>query len=98
MYCGSWLIRGAVRPADSPRRRYAGRAVRLHDTLVLVHLDTTRMLAECRGHLHQIGHRVGLHLPHHLAAMRLDGDLADVKLAADLFVEQPRNYERHDVA
>ena len=37
---------------------------------------------------HQIGKRVGLHLAHDLAAVRLHRDLADAEFAADLFVQQ----------
>lgn len=34
--------------------------------------------AESRGHCHQIGERIGLHLSHHLTSVRLYRDLADV--------------------
>src|SRR5271168_4432285 len=44
--------------------------------------------AEACGHVDQIGERGGLHLPHHLAAVRLHGDLADAELAAHLLVHQ----------
>ncbi len=33
--------------------------------------------AQPRAHVHQVGERVGLHLSHHPATMRLHGDLAD---------------------
>ena len=44
--------------------------------------------AESRGHIHQVGDRVGLHLSRHLASVRFNGDLADAELATDLFVQQ----------
>jgi hypothetical protein len=37
--------------------------------------------AESRGHCHQIGERVRLHLSHHLTSVCLYRDLADVELA-----------------
>ena len=49
-----------------------------------------RCEAEARGHVHQVGERVGLHLAHHPAAVSLHGDLADAELATDLFVQQAR--------
>src|SRR5437660_8021021 len=50
------------------------------------------------GHPYQIGERGSLHLPHHLPSVRLDGDLADAELGADLLVQQPGNYKRHHFA
>ena len=40
------------------------------------------------GHGDQVGERLGLHLAHDLASVRLDGDLADAEFAADLLVQQ----------
>ncbi len=42
-----------------------------------------------RGHRHEVGQRPGVHLAHHLGAMRLHGDLSDPQLRADLLVQQP---------
>ena len=42
---------------------------------------------ESRGHFDQIGERVGLHLLHHLASVRLHRDLADAEFASDLFIQ-----------
>src|SRR5258706_757019 len=53
--------------------------------------------AESRGHCHQIGERVSLHLSHHLTSVCLYCDLADVELATDLFIQQAGGYQRHDL-
>ena len=53
---------------------------------------------EARGHRHQVRKRVGLHLAHDLASVRLHGDLADAEFATDLFVQQPGNDQCHDLA
>src|SRR5207253_5797000 len=53
--------------------------------------------AESRGHCHQIGERVSLHLSHHLTPVCLHCDLADVELATDLFIQQAGGYQRHDL-
>src|SRR5438128_1895635 len=53
--------------------------------------------AESRGHCHQIGERVSLHLSHHLTPVGLYRDLADVELATDLFIQQARGYQGHDL-
>src|SRR6266481_3086897 len=53
--------------------------------------------AESRGHCHQIGERVSLHLSHHLTPVCLYCDLADVELATDLFIQQAGGYQRHDL-
>src|SRR5215510_778458 len=50
------------------------------------------------GHYDQVRKRVGLHLAHDLTSMRLHGDLADPELAGDLFVQQPRDDQCHDLA
>src|SRR6266404_4631231 len=49
--------------------------------------------AESRGHCHQIGERVSLHLSHHLTSVCLYCDLADVELATDLFIQQAGGYQ-----
>jgi hypothetical protein len=54
--------------------------------------------SETRGHCHQVRKRVGLHLAHDLASVRLHRDLTDAEFAADLFVQQPRNDQCHDLA
>src|SRR5258707_13886696 len=53
--------------------------------------------AKSRGHCHQIGERVSLHLSHHLTSVCLYRDLADVELATDLFVQQAGGYQGHDL-
>src|SRR6266478_2618985 len=53
--------------------------------------------AESRGHCHQIGERVSLHLSHHLTSVCLYRDLADVELATDLFIQQAGGYQGHDL-
>jgi hypothetical protein len=44
--------------------------------------------AEPSRHHHEIGGRVGLHLLHDLATVRLNRDLADAEFAPDLVLEQ----------
>lgn len=56
-----------------------------------------RCEAESRGHFHQVRERVGFHLLHHLAAVRLHRDFADAEFAADLFIQQARGHQRHDL-
>ena len=47
------------------------------------------------GHPDKFGEGISVHLAHHLAAVCLDGDLADSQVAPDLFV-QPAGYDaRH---
>ena len=41
------------------------------------------------------GQRTSRHLAHHLAPMRLDGDLADAEFTADLLVQQTRDHQAH---
>jgi hypothetical protein len=50
------------------------------------------------GHSHQVCQRIRCHLPHHLTAMSLDGDLADVQLAPHLLVQQTRDHKCHHLA
>src|SRR5512134_2739691 len=50
------------------------------------------------GHLDQVGERVGSHLAHHLAAVRLHRNLADVQFSGDLFVQQSGDDQSHDLA
>jgi hypothetical protein len=50
-----------------------------------------------RGNIHQVGERAGIHLSHHLASVRLDGNLADTELEADLFIQQTADHQRHDL-
>jgi len=42
--------------------------------------------------------RVGPHLLHHLASVCLHRDLADAEVAADLFIQQTGDDQRHDLA
>src|SRR3954471_6171362 len=76
---------------------------------MMVSIDTIRWTRQGQGlaparrrdieptcHVQEIGEGAGVHLSHHASTMRLDGDLADVELAADLLVEEPRNHELHD--
>src|SRR5690349_2790807 len=53
---------------------------------------------ELRGHLHQIGERVSLHLSHHVAAMCFHRDLTDAEHATDLLIQPTRDHKRHDLA
>src|SRR4051812_3912820 len=53
---------------------------------------------EPRGDSDEIGYGARLHLPHHLAAVRLHRDLADAELRAHLLVEHPRNYQAQHLA
>src|SRR5271154_6239839 len=55
-----------------------------------------RCETEFRGHPHECGERVGLHLLHHFAAMRLDRDFADAELRSDLLVKPTTDYRRQD--
>src|ERR1035441_9596589 len=54
--------------------------------------------AESLGHANQVGQRFGLHFSHDLAAVDLDSSLAGAQLSGDLFIEQPRDDELHDLA
>src|SRR6267142_1143518 len=61
----------------------------------------SRPLGQGRGellsHPDEIGQRRGLHLPHDLAAMDLDGFLGRAKLAGDLLVQKALDDEREDL-
>src|SRR5262249_43980140 len=54
--------------------------------------------AQVRGHANELGQRARAHLAHELAAVRLDRDLRDAELAADLLVQAPGDDQAHDVA
>ena len=54
--------------------------------------------AEAGGHVDELGEGARLHLAHQLPAVRLDGDLGDSELAADLLVEPAGNDELHDLS
>src|SRR2546423_1572684 len=56
-----------------------------------------RSEAESFGHFHQVGERVGFHLLHHLAPVRLHRDLANPELETDLLIQQAGDYQRHDL-
>ena len=43
-------------------------------------------------HVHQIGERIGFHLSHKIAAMKLHGNFADLEFIADLLVEQTSDH------
>jgi hypothetical protein len=47
------------------------------------------------GHPDQVGEGISVHLAHHLTTVRLDGDLADSQVAADLFVQSAGYDARH---
>src|SRR5260370_17590960 len=51
-----------------------------------------------RRHSNQFCQGFGPHFPHHVAAMNLDGDLADPELKSDLLIEHTRNHQAHDFA
>lgn len=53
--------------------------------------------AEFRGYPHQVGERVSFHLLHHLTSVRLHRGLTDTQLATDLFIQQTRDDQRHDL-
>src|SRR5262245_14995162 len=53
---------------------------------------------QARGHGDELGEGAGLHLAHHLAAMRLHRDLGNAELAANLLVQPARDHEAHDLA
>ena len=59
--------------------------------------DCERQLESC-GHPHEIGQRIGFHLPHHLTALGFHGNLARAELAADLLVQQAGHHETHHLA
>src|SRR5258707_11335577 len=51
-----------------------------------------------RRHSNQFCQGFVPHFPHHVAAMNLDGDLADPELKSDLLIEHTRNHQAHDFA
>jgi hypothetical protein len=53
--------------------------------------------SELRCNIHEVGERAGAHLSHHLASVRLHGNLADAELEADLFIQQTADHQRHDL-
>src|SRR2546430_5733030 len=53
--------------------------------------------AEPRGHFHQVGERIGLHLLHPLAAVGFHRDFADAELATDLLVQPAGDHQVHDL-
>ena len=55
-----------------------------------------RREGQSRGHIHQAGQRVGPHLLHHPASVRLHRDLGDAELATDLLVQPAGDDQRHD--
>src|SRR5947208_17052527 len=52
---------------------------------------------EPRGHFHQVGERIGLHLLHHPAAVGFYRDFADAELATDLLVQPAGDHQVHDL-
>ena len=72
----------------------SGRAPELLLTSERQWLGTNRR-REARVHPHKVRKRVCPHLAHHLTSVRLDGDLADAKFAADLLVQQTGDDQRH---
>ena len=53
--------------------------------------------AEPRGHSHQVGKGIGLHLLHYFAAVGLHCDLTDAELPTNLFIQQARDNQRHNL-
>jgi hypothetical protein len=53
--------------------------------------------SELRCNIHEVGERAGAHLSHHLASVRLHGNLADAELEADLFIQPTADHQRHDL-
>ena len=47
---------------------------------------------ESHGHLHQVGEGVGFHFLHHLASVRLHGDLTNSQLQTNLFIQHAGDY------
>src|SRR5260221_4450659 len=58
----------------------------------------SRWKLQFRRHSNQFCQRLRLHLPHHVAAMNLHGDLADPELKSYLLIEHTRNHQAHDFA
>src|ERR1700679_2490297 len=56
-----------------------------------------RSQPESCPHIHKVREGRRLHLAHDLSAMRLHGDLRHAKLPAHLFVQEPADYQGHDV-
>src|ERR1700728_3720941 len=56
-----------------------------------------RAQPESCPHIHKVREGRCLHLAHDLSAMRLHGDLRHAKLPAHLFVQEPADYQGHDV-
>src|SRR6267143_6165364 len=50
------------------------------------------------GHVHELGERAGFHLSHHPATVCFHRDLADTKLATDLFVQLSGDHPPHDLS
>ena len=48
-----------------------------------------------RGHRHKARKGAGVHLAHHLTAVRLHRDLADAEFAAHLLIQQTGDDQRH---
>jgi hypothetical protein len=51
-----------------------------------------RREAESHGYFHQIGEGVGFHFLHHLAPVRLHGDLTNSQLQTNLFIQHAGDY------
>src|ERR1700685_1897547 len=56
-----------------------------------------RSQPESCPHIHKVREGRRLHLAHDLSAMCLYGDLCHAKLRAHLFVQEPADYQGHDV-
>jgi len=50
------------------------------------------------GHSHQVGQRFRLQLGHQVAAVDFDRHFAQADLVGNLFVQQPRGYQRENFA
>src|SRR5689334_17808797 len=91
----SWEGRGAVEVAIGFRSQNVATLGRDPINTEVSERRTTE--AEPRGHFHQVGERVGLHLLHDLAAVRFYRDFADAELATDLLVQPARDHQVHDL-
>src|ERR1700683_3300601 len=56
-----------------------------------------RRRTEPRSHSYKVGKRIGLHLWHPLASVCLHRYLANAELATNLFIQQARNHQRHNL-
>jgi hypothetical protein len=53
--------------------------------------------AEPRGHSHQVGKGIGLHLLHYVAPVGFHCYLADTEFPTNTFIQQARDHQRHNL-